>query len=290
MPHQLVSLLRDVSAELETLGHHAADQAAEARATALSITLEAVKAGLPPGKLRDLAVRLREEAAAAADRLASDRARLSLRIGQALARATTLAREADVLLPTRQRAAWLAAILAHAAREVELGGDSAAGGVLLASVQAADRAVLQPTAFVEGSVPGVYVPRPGGSWRALLDWSALQTAWLSGDPDLMARVLAGDPILAAPERGGLQPRVWLVAGDRGLAASHRELAPDVELAPGEDAAVVEVGRRRIAIARVLPVVDGLEDWRVLATAAPRLRTTRPQSRRAGEVILFPGMR
>ena len=47
MPHQLVSLLRDVSTELETLGHHAADQAAEARATALSITLEAVKAELP---------------------------------------------------------------------------------------------------------------------------------------------------------------------------------------------------------------------------------------------------
>lgn len=290
MPHQLVSLLRDVSTELETLGHHAADQAAEARATALSITLEAVKAGIPPGKLRDLAVRLREEAASAADRLAHDRARVSLRIGQALARATTLAREADVLLPTRQRAAWLAMIVQQAAREVELAGEAAVDGVLVASVDASELALSDAVAFAEPDVIGVRVPRPGGSWRALIDWPVLEAAWMSGDPDLMVRALSGDPVLASPGGSGLQPRVWLVAGEVGLASSHREVAPDVELLPDEDSGVVEVGRRRIAVARVLPTLSGMADWRVLATAAPRLRENRPQTRRAGEVILFPGMR
>jgi len=289
VPHQLVSLLREVSTELETLGNHAADQAAEARATALSITLEAVKSGLPPGKLRDLAVRMREEATHAAERLSHDRARISLRIGQALARATTLAREADVLAPTRQRAAWLATALHQASRQIELGGQAAASSPLITSISRVDARPHRVHATDDGVV--LHVPDGDQAWRAELDLGALEAAWLAGDPERVALVLAGQPDAVHAAPSGLQPRIWLVADDAvDVLASHREASPQVELPQDQTATVVELGRRRVAVARVPVTVPGLEGWRVLATAAPRLKTTRPRPRQAGEVILFPGVR
>lgn len=288
MPHQLARLLREVSSELSHLGDHAATQASKARATALSITLEAVKAGLPPGKLRDLAVELRSDATRAAEVIAQDQARIALRIGQALARATTLAREAEVLGPTRRRADLLAAALVQVRREVELGGEAAVSSAFVQAVQRVEERV--DGIGLEGGRPVLRVVTDEAAWRVALDWQALAAVCLSGEVEDYVRLMAGGAGPLPRRVGGLGPRVWILAGEACLTSSHREEVPAVTVERGERASVVEQGRRRIAIVRVPDAVPGLGAWTVLATASPALEPARPQAQRAGEVILFPGMR
>lgn len=293
VPGQLVVLLREISEELARLGDHAADQAADTRAAALTITLEAVKAGIPPGKLRELAQRLRQDATHAAERIAHDRARLTLRIGQAIARASTLAREADLLEPTRQRASLLAGLVWQARRELELTGPRAADGPLFTTVERSPGRLDAARALRVRGGPGVQVLHEDRVLTGQIRWhGAVRDAWLAGDTEAWFRALASPDIpVRVPRRPDPHgPRVWLLVRDHAVASSHPEEVPAIEIPDDRDTTVVEHGRRRIAVVRLPPLVDGLQDWHVVAMVSPRLREATPRKNGGGEVILFPGMR
>lgn len=221
-----------------------------------------------------------------AERIGHDRARISLRVGQAIARATTLAREADVLGPTQQRAALLAGALWHAAREVRHHEPAP----YLAGIERRPGRLKTARACVVRGVPGVEVPVEGRLLVARLRWEALRGPFFRADAMGWMKALT-DASGTAPVSPRLDPaaaRVWLVAGDRVLASSHAEEVPDVVLDPDKEAEVVEVGRRRVGIARVPGLIDGLDGWQVITATTPRLAAARP-SRRRGDVIPFPGM-
>lgn len=294
-PQPLVDDLRDVIRELQGLSRIAERFSTDVRATSLTLTLEAVKLGMEDGRIRDLAVRIREQATQARERLVAERARVQLSLGQALARASRLARQAQVLGPSRARAELIGLLLTERVREVRCLADHPESAdpewlgryrsTAIREVVLEEEPCDAPCVVVRDGAPVICVPVEGGRIAAALDWARLGPAVVSVDLGALARALVDVPERPADPDEPVQ--TWLVADGEVLAATVDE-APPLLAVDGVEDAVTADGRQRVAAILVPRVVAGVEGWRILARGREPRRSVLGRSRQEAEIIPFPG--
>lgn len=277
MSESLVDILRSVAADLENAGERAEAFLAEVRARSLTVTLEAVKAGVPPGKLRDAVAELRSDLTRRADELAKVRLDLTRQTGVALVRAAALAREGEGLGETRRAAALIAWFFVERAGEfsrlAEHGGSS--------------RWLRVRRGVVEGPVRLDW--REGEPWfigeraEGRLPWDPVRAALLSAEPAALVAVYEG----RLPDVGVSDLRTWWLGPNGVVGATHDEPPPDE--APYDDG-VTEIGRRRVAVATIPAVIAGLEGMRLVrAPRVDRPPTSPFVGGGRGQVLRFPGV-
>ena len=289
MSDSLVQILKEVAADFEKAGDRADGFLSDVRARTLTVTLEAVKAGVQPGKLRDAVAELRAEVGRRADELARVRLELTRQTGIALARAATLARESEGLHEARRVASWIGWFFAERARELAL---LASDADLRHAVSEGRAAATGPWLRLRPGPPaaGVRVVIADGEpvlradgIEARLPWDPLRVALLRGDAAGLIALSEG----RLPEVPSREVRVWCLIDDKVLGATHNEPAP---YETSWEDGLVHIGRRPVAVATIPALVPGMERFRLVVAPPPEGAPASPWLPGVrGQVLRFPGV-